>query len=263
MTAPQKGKFKPLNLDKNGIPFLTRHDIEERAEDFIKFFDKKCCERPKFTPLPLICERLKNEHGVKFAFESDLGNSPDGDQYRGRFHIPSTTILIDKSLPLGGERFNFTLAHELAHFVLHRKIDYSVIKKEREEQLSDTHGQLMLDQIQGKNPRDLIEWQANKFASSILLPRLTVPVAVINKQVELGMRRAGTIFHDHQPRNRHDYHQIMEHLVGIFITSKTAIKYRLRELNILVETVPIKNYADRDFVPISNALANIFQKIAE
>ncbi len=229
----------------------------------MNFFDDKCCKFPKFTPLHVICDRLKNEFGVIFAFEADLGNSPKGYKYRGRFHIPSTTVLIDKSLPMGSPRFNFTLAHEIAHFVLHRKIEFSVVKGEEEKQISDTNRHLILDQIQSDSPRDWLEWQANKFASSILLPRFTVPMAVENKQRELGVRRVGTIFHDNQPDNRIAYHQTIEHLVGIFITSKSAIRLRLRELNILVETVPVEIPSNQDFSPIGNVLKDIWGNIKD
>lgn len=165
---------------------------------------------------------------------------------------------------MGEPRFNFTLAHEIAHFVLHRKINRSVIKKEKEQEISDTNRQLILDQIQNDNPRDWLEWQANKFASSLLLPRSTVPLAVTNKQKEMGItRRIGTIFHDNQPKNRSDYHEIMGHLVNIFITSKSAIRLRLRELDILIETNSADILANHGSEPIGNILVGVFDSIAE
>ena len=224
------------NLDKNGIPVMTRTDIEERTESFLRFFDADCLDRPKFSPLDTICCRLSEEFEVKFIFDAELGDSPEGYKYRGRFHIPSKTIFIDNSLPIGSPPFNFTLAHELAHFVLHRKIDRKIITSEKDDQISDTKRQLILDHLQSNNPKEIMEWQANKFASSLLLPRLTVPIAVVKKQQEIGInRRLGFIFLDDQPRNKDDFSKIMEHLGCIYMASKTAIRYRLRELNILIE----------------------------
>lgn len=177
--------MKKFRRDSNGLPILTRSEIEEYVEEFITIFDKDCLKEPQATPLPSICQTLKEKLNVKFIFDIDLGASPEGYKYRGRFHIPSSTIFIDKSLKWNDSRFNFTLAHEIAHFVLHKKIKLNMLKGEKEE-ISDTNRHLILDHRQSDNPRDWLEWQANKFASSLLLPRQTVPKAVIEKQQELG-----------------------------------------------------------------------------
>jgi len=225
-----------LRLDKNGVPILSRADLEERAEAFLRFFDPACLEEPFCTPLAEISTRLMEVHGVKFVFGRDLGASPEGYRYRGRFHIPSSSIFIDQSLPYGEARFNFTLAHEIAHFVLHRKLNPAVLAPSRTPEISDTNRHLLLDQIAGDNPRTWIEWQANKFASSLLLPRGTVPKAVQAKQLELGVtRNFGLIFLDSQPGHRRDYREVMAHLELVYQTSKAAIRLRLRELNILTD----------------------------
>lgn len=253
-----------LKLDENGIPVLSRSDIEEKAEQFLKFFDESCLKRPKFSPLHKICSRLNQEYGVTFALEADLGYSPEGYKYRGRFHIPSRTILIDKSLKMEGPRFNFTLAHEIAHFVLHRSVIRSVIKNEDDTQISDTSRQLILDHVQSNNPRDWLEWQANKYASSLLLPRFTVQMAVVEKQKEMGINgRLGSIFHDDQPKNRIDFHTIMEHLGNIFITSRSATRIRLRELNVLIERATASQFSENKAIHVSHVLSDVLGSIAE
>ncbi len=166
-------------------------------------------------------------------------------------------------MPIGEPRFNFTLAHEIAHFVLHRRIDRSIMK-EKENQISDTSRQLILDQVQSNSPRDWLEYQANKFASSLLLPRFTVQQAVINKQSKMGVtRRIGTIFHDNQPDNMKDYHEIMNYLSGIYITSHAAIRLRLRELNILIENKLSNPYTGRGLSHVSGSLSSIFEDMVK
>lgn len=256
--------MKPYKVDRNGIPVLSRTDIEEWAEQFVNYFGPKCTKAPQPTPLPTICQKLKDEHGVNFVFGIDLGNSPQGYKYRGRFHIPSTTIYIDKSLEWNDPRFNFTLAHELAHFVLHRKIETKILITEKEAEISDTNRQLILDQLQSDNPRDWIEWQANKFASSLLLPRHTIPQAVIKKQKDLGVnRRLGTIYFDRQSDNIIFYNSIMDYLVETYETSKASIRIRLRELNILFESAAGKKPESREVSHISESLANAFKFLGE
>jgi len=252
--------MKNHNYDKNGIPIISRTDIEYWAEKFLTYFDDTCFERPQATPLASICQRLKDDFDVKFVFSIDLGNSPEGYRYRGRFHIPSQTIFIDKSLEWNDPRYNFTLAHEIAHFVMHRKIDASILGKDKE--ITDTNRQLILDHVQSDNPRDWIEWQANKFASSLLLPRQTVPIAVVQKQKELGISsRIGTIYLDRQQSNLIDFKIIMDHLVSLYETSKASIRIRLKELNILIESSTIDKIQGKGIEPVGHVLHRFFSEI--
>ena len=226
--------MKKYRLDDNGIPILSRINIEEHTERFIKYFDASCLLQPRVTPLATICTRLKEEHDVNFVFSADLGCTKEGYKYQGCFNISTTTILIDKCMEEGSPRFNFTLAHEIGHFVLHRKIDTSVLSNKNE--IKDTSRDLILDQIESNNPRTWLEWQANKFASSLLLPRSTVPHAVTQKQKEMGIsRNIGKIYLDRGQGSYLDYKEQMEHLSLIYQTSKSSIRIRLRELGILTE----------------------------
>ena len=228
--------MKKTKHDSNGIPVLNREDIELRTEKFIRFFDDECLNQPSPTPLAKICTTLQEEHNVTFVFDKDLGETKEGYKYRGSFHIPSTTIHIDKNMEYGEPRFNFTLAHEIGHFVLHRKIDISILKDK--EKIQDTNRDLVLDHVQSDNPRTWLEWQANKFASSLLLPRVTVPTAVINKQKEMGLtRNIGKIFVDRGVSSNIDFEIQIEYLSLIYQSSKASIRIRLQELGILNETM--------------------------
>ena len=250
--------MKRIRTDSNGIPILSRTDIEERVEKFIRYFDEECLNKPGFTPIATICTRLRNEHGVNFVFGQDLGKTKEGYKYRGRFHIPSQTIYIDKSLEEGGVQFNFTLAHELGHFVFHRRMDLSILKEENTEEISDTNRDLILDQIQGDNPKTWIEWQANKFASSLLLPRSTVPIAVEDKQKEMGINRnMGKIFLNRGHGSYNDYNVQMEHLSLIYQSSKSSIRIRLRELGILVDSAGETTNAPKEPAHLSKYLKNV------
>lgn len=255
--------MKKIKYDKNGIPILSRTDLEEKSEAFINFFNPTCLSgAPQATPLPSICERLQKDFDLKFHFNVDLGQTKEGYKYRGRFHIPSNSIFIDNSLEWNDPRFNFTLAHEIAHFVLHRKIDIKILTTEKDKEISDTNRQLILDQLNSDNPRDWIEWQANKFASSLLLPRLTVPGAVISKQKQEGVnRRLGTIFLDRQSDNIVYYKSIVDYLSKLYETSKASVKVRLKELNILIESETGTQPRSREMEHISSSFSNIFEII--
>lgn len=254
--------MKNIRYDSNGIPKLSRPELDTWAEQFTLFFDKDALSQPQMTPIFSICDRLREEHGVKFVFGTDLGTSPEGYKYRGRFHIPTSTIYIDKSLEWSDPRFNFTLAHELAHFVLHRKINTDILKTGCDDDISDTNRQLILDHVKSDNPRDRLEWQANKFASSFLLPRRTVPNAVSEKQREIGItRRIGIIYLDRQVTNIKMYNMILEHLVKVYETSKTSIKLRLIELNILIEVETGNTPQSKPVESVPQTIRDIFRTL--
>ncbi len=102
--------------------------------------------------------------------------------------------------------------------------------------IEDTKRQLMLERVYSTAPHSWIEWQANAFAAFFLLPRLTVPLAVEQKQREMGTTRfVGRIYLDAQGGNRSDFRAIVNHLRYVYQTSRAVVKIRLRELNILIE----------------------------
>lgn len=215
-------------------------------------------EGSRITPLAAISQRLRNESGVTFVFGVDLGESQQGYKYRGRFHIPTKTIFIDQSLPEGEPRFNFTLAHEIAHFVLHRRINPKILGGGDDAEISDTNRDLILDQIQGDNPRTWIEWQANKWASSVLLPRSTVPSAVRSKQQELGVtRNLGTLYLDRQRGNVEDFMTVLRYMERIYQVSRSAIRIRLRELNLLHEATMTESFIPRGPESVNSVLGRI------
>jgi hypothetical protein len=228
--------MKPFRLDANGVPILNRTNLEERAEAFLGSFDPQCLREPLPTPIALITQRLHQKGHAEFIFNRDLGTTPDGRKIRGRFHIPSRTVFVDHGLQPGEPRFNFTLAHEIAHFVLHRTISLKALRVRGEPEITDTDRELTVDQIEGANPRTWIEWQANKFAASLLLPRITFPHALRKRQMELGIRRnLGVLYIDRHGANRREVPTMLEHLARFFQVSKTVVRIRLTELNLLME----------------------------
>ncbi len=254
--------MKGIKYDADGIPIISREDIEGWSERFIRYFDVSCLELPQPTPLGTICTSLRDNHNVNFIFGADLGLSPEGYRYRGRFHIPSNTIYLDRSLEYGDPRYNFTLAHEIAHFVMHKKVSISRLKINGSE-ISDTNRSLVLDHVKSDNAREWLEWQANKFASSLLLPRKTLLVAVVEIQKTLGISRLGKIYLDRQPVNIRMYNATIDSLVKLYETSVTSIKLRLKELDILVEASTGFDASSSSVVSANDAMIDMFKKMRD
>lgn len=141
------------------IEFLEISKIEERAEEILeKAQNMGLYNSNGATNIDLITEALL---GLVIVFE-DLDTHMEGAL--GILDVKNGKIIIDQNLDnsLGGESFeegrlNFTIAHEIGHFVLHRD-------KFSEENCLFFHNEL--------NPIvKRAEFQANAFASAFLMPR--------------------------------------------------------------------------------------------
>jgi hypothetical protein len=126
--------------------------------------------------------------------------------------------------------------------VLHRRVTLSASDGKGGPDILDTSRDLILDQIQSENPRSRLEWQANTFAASLLMPRTTVPAAVVTKQREMGVtRNLGQVYLDRH--NYSDFRALLDYLGFIYQVSKATLRLRLSELNILHEPPPADDVA--------------------
>lgn len=96
------------------------------------------------------------------------------------------------------------------------------------------------DFITGKKilitPRDWIEWQANRFASAILMPLVTFIDALIDFQNSAGIKRnIGKIFLDNRRSSYTDFKNYVSHLKKLYSVSKTNVECRLKDLEILID----------------------------
>lgn len=225
-----------MKRDKFGVPVVGAPDIERLAEAFLACFCPSVLDRPEFTPLMQILEELQQRLGLTVEPAARLGKSPEGHKYLGSFEPASRTIRIDESLTLADDpRFSFTVAHELGHFVLHSEVDLHALDQ-GQSTISDSGRDLVLNRIDSAKPRSILEWQANRFAVGILLPRRTMSAAVQLVQAELGItRNVGSIWIDASESSETDFRETLRRFGALYQVSKAAVRYRLDELGMLRE----------------------------
>jgi Zn-dependent peptidase ImmA (M78 family) len=216
-----------------GLRRLRADDIEERSQSFIRLFDENVLLTQQPTPVISIVERLKAispAHPITFDFNYDLACTPLGGKILGQFFPKSYAICIDESL-LGTDRLNFALAHEIGHLVLHRKCTFENTR----DRWEDTDE--VFDVITGKKiletDEDWAEWQANRFASSFLMPSTTFRDELVKIQEEMGITRRGYIYLDEQQGNRRDFKRIVKDLAYRYQVNRTNVIYRLKDLGYL------------------------------
>lgn len=128
-----------------------------------------------------------------------LKNS-DGKIVRGN---SKTLIKVNSEIPYE-EKVRFTIAHELGHYLLHEKLDLEVHNDN-----SNTLNWFQSTEQQAK--RGLQEWEANDFASELLMPEKALRKFVNNKRFSP---------------------PLLIDIAAHFKTSLTSVAYRLLSLNI-------------------------------
>lgn len=239
-----------LPLDSNGIPVVSRHDIESHAEDFLKYFAPNCLSSPQHTPLSQILTELIRKQHLIVRFDLELGRDEFNRIILGQFNISKKAIYISPDILYDDPRYAFTVAHELGHFVYHRNLSLANIPGTITDSISD----IRLERFDTDNPKSIVEWQANKFASSLLLPKSTMGKAVIVAQVQVGIsRNLGKITVTNEEYSKRDYNLVLGQLRLLYQVSKAAIRIRLLELNILEE---LNTFGGRGPQTIAQALGS-------
>jgi len=225
----------PSNItDENDVPVLSADAIELKAEEVISFFDRNILDVPQRTPLLNFIEELHNKFNVIRNYSLSLGTTKHGKTILGKTQLKPKGLFVDISL-VNDSRFNFVLAHELGHLVYHRFVD---IKRTgyKEQELVDTEIDFVTGKKNLKTARAWIEWQANYFASALLIPIATVRKAVVEKQKEKGIKRnLGQIILEAKQYSVSDYKEIQKHLELVYSVNATNVECRLKDMGILID----------------------------
>ena len=114
--------------------------------------------------------------------------------------------------------------------MLHKEIK---VNNELYNEFTDSEYNFQTDKHLLTNYKHWIEWQANKFASCILIPSLNLKIHLALIQKELGISKYGHIYLDRQAVNLRDFINITNYLKRHFNTSKTTIEYKMQELELI------------------------------
>ena len=216
----------------NEIPKLSGNDIEIKAEEVLTYFDKSSLKKAQFIPLASFMEQLRKDYGVLINFDSDLGSNEYGAKILGKFISKPRAIFVDKSI-VDSERFPFTLAHEFGHMVFHRNLK---IDKKDYSEITDTEYDLVSGKKILSSTRDWLEWQANKFASALLMPRATFYNALCSIQNKVGItKNVGYVYVSKERYSLRDYNLVRNHLAKLYCVSKKSVEFRLNNLELLID----------------------------
>jgi Zn-dependent peptidase ImmA (M78 family) len=256
-----------MRYDRNGVPVLSEEKIELLAERFVTKVAPQCLDRPLRLPIFSVVRKLQGKH---FQYVSaDLGEG-----YLGAYDIRRKVIYIHQALLEDDPRLAFTVAHELGHFYLHGKIDPAVLdprvtrpdgdelpqSQPDDRILLDGPKEIILGRFQTDNPRSILEWQANRFAGAILVPRRTLKAALITVQRYMGINHhLGLIWLTNQRGSAYDFGTTIKILSERYETSQAVMRIRLYTLNLVREQgvpIPMRRLGD----VVGNALTDLFDR---
>ncbi|MDO7084888.1 ImmA/IrrE family metallo-endopeptidase [Pseudocolwellia sp. AS88] len=197
----------------------------------ISVIESKCSKllhAIKYLNGPVSFDKIKtfllNTYRFKLNLNTDLGIG-----VLGNINFKSSVINIDNSQCETEARVRFTIAHELGHFFLEHS-QFMV-----EESCYDSH--LVSEERKDLSIPDIMrmEWQANQFASCLLLPKKTFIKAFEAEAKRRGIinKGFGPLFVDGQKCNVTSMIFITSHLMKKFMVSKTVVIIRMKQLGIM------------------------------
>lgn len=205
------------------VPYLDSSHIEFQSElllDSIGYFRGYVQDNK-------LSEFVSENYALSLVLDAHL---PKG--VLGAIDFTKNEISIDVKQCETKERARFTLAHELGHYILgHAKY----ISRER---CYDSHLGEIREDVSMKDVMRL-EWQANQFASSLLLPKKQFVRAFLEQARVRGIydRGFGSLFVDEQQCNKASLNLVTHSLMRQFNVSKAVVIIRLKQLGIVREPI--------------------------
>ena len=204
------------------VPYVDKEELEELS--FSVLSEIKYENGP--VPLEDVCEFLRDKLGLVVQRNFQLNKG-----VLGCIAFDPDVISIDAFQASSSERIRFTLAHEIGHFILeHRK--FMVRESCHEEDIE-------VEYSESVNLKDVrrMEWQANYFASCLLLPREQFKKEFFRQAIfhELFDRGHGLLYLDDQKCNVDTFFEVTSPLVQNFQVSRSVVKLRLLKMGFLNE----------------------------
>jgi len=142
------------------IPWISKEEIAHKAVHLIEHFQAAAGYRVK-PPIP-IEDIIERSLGLRLLYE-DLEKILGSDDVLGATYVESGIICVNERLfeHSSEGRLVFTCAHEVGHWVLHRR--YVDVQGRR-----NSKGEAIVCRL--RDAKKPIEWQADYFAACLLMP---------------------------------------------------------------------------------------------
>jgi hypothetical protein len=236
-----------FKVSRNRVPILSKDDIDAIGERFAADF----CPDALRTPMEIDVDRFVTRYlGMQQDYQylshcsMYLGMTVFNDTDRVTVYNPvlnqaeyisarAGTVIIDNALldEKQEHRYRYTMGHEAGHGVLHAcYFGYNPVKTSL---FGANCEPLVKCRVDGASvshkpygtwtDSDRMEWQANKFASALLMP-----VSMVKRVAKTAELRSSSV------------NAALERTAAVFNVSYEAAHYRLQELGLIKKRVPVR-----------------------
>ena len=171
---------------------------------------------------------LKTEYCIEVKYTEKINNL-------GEINFNYNIIYLNKTIQKTPREL-FVLAHEYGHFILHSNLS---IDNQLYNSFSDTIKSFNKNELE--NPKHWIEWQANYFATSLIMPHSTIKLALWKTQIRLRIPTGHLIINDN---NYYEVSLIIKKIAYLLNCSKQSVFIRLNELNLTVNKSNLKSIGE-------------------
>ena len=232
----------------NGMFILGKYDMDDIAYMVLREYMPSALESPETVDIIKLAEgafylTIRNEILQKPVLAiTAFDDIEDIADIANVFHssviqsLPTGTVLVDARLksPENRRRRRYTIAHEVAHWILHRTYFSPTNQKYhfREQRAPYIACRVFdIEHIQRyiNSDKGWVEWQANSLASALLMPREPFRTYSENLIHSMGWRYLC------ESRITSDYDFILDAIAGYFMVSRIAAEIRLKQLGLMQE----------------------------
>ena len=224
------------------VPFREADELEAKAAEVLADVSYTA----GFVSLDDICAMQASRCGLIVVTGLALDDADDPNSVLGRIRFEPLEIQVYAQLHAGRERF--TLAHELAHHLLGHG---SYMARESSDEQDFVLKRKGL--AQGTDIARM-EFQANYFAASLLMPRLgfVKDFRLLMRTLDIADRGFGALYVDDQPCNMQSFAHVTGQLMQRYGVSRSAAVIRLESLGLLKDA-----RGWRGPKPVQSALAEV------
>lgn len=224
---------------KSGLPIICKSEFDDLAEQILEKYMPDVLEFPKAVDIRYLAENcivvdileedLCLDNLLGFITFADMVIPISGDK---NIKVTEGTIILDISLHQKITRWRFTVAHELAHWILHRAYHCGDkrVYNFRVQGYSYIACRTDKSELGKKNPRvaktddEWAEWQADNLAAALLMPKTTFIYAARQILCKYGFEELLLI----SGKDVNKGMQVVRELADIFQVSMRAVRIRMR-----------------------------------
>ena len=242
-----------FRVKKNGVPILSKENIEIIGENFIRDFCPVALQTPQaididefvefYLGMKIDYQYLSNDGrylGMTVFNDTDkvIIYDPENNQ-ADYLHADARTVLIDNSLLAENQehRYRYTIGHEGAHDIFHS--GYYAYDPNQISMFDKFEAAPMVqcrEKAFVSTPRDWskwtdidrMEWQANFLSSVLLMPKKAVQLLASQ--------------YPEDPKTLKGAYGLVHRVADVFNVSTEAATYRLKELKIIPDNHATVNY---------------------